>query len=82
MHVLAKPFYDWNVVKAKIFGYLKYHTKNYQPIFSINISQFSAIYIIIFHKTEVQTVILRCWMGLNLNWYKTYETKRKWGDYY
>ena len=27
----------------------------------------------IFHKTEVQTVILRC---LNINWYKSYDTKR------
>ena len=33
-------------------------------------SQFSAIYIIIFHKTEVQAVILRCWTGLNHNWFK------------
>ena len=24
----------------------------------------------IFHKTEVQTGILRCWRGLNLNWFK------------
>ena len=29
-------------------------------------SQISAIYMNIFHKTEVQTVILRCWMGLYL----------------
>ena len=26
----------------------------------------------IFHKTEVQTVILRCLTGLNLNWFKSY----------
>ena len=31
----------------------------------------------IFHKTEIQTVILRCLMSLNLNWYKSYDTKRK-----
>ena len=31
----------------------------------------------IFHKTEVQTVILRCLTSLNLNWYKSYDTKRK-----
>ena len=30
-----------------------------------------------FHKTEFQTVILRCLMSLNLNWYKSYDTKRK-----
>ena len=29
----------------------------------------------IFHKTEVQTGILRCWRGLNLNWFKSYDTK-------
>ena len=38
-------------------------------------SQISAIYMNIFHKTEVQTVILRCWMGLYLNWVKSYDTK-------
>ena len=26
----------------------------------------------IFHKTEVQTVILRCWTSLNLDWFKSY----------
>ena len=31
----------------------------------------------IFHKTEIQTVILRCLMSLNLNWYKSYGTKCK-----
>ena len=25
---------------------------------------------IFFHKTEVQTVILKCLMGLNLDWFK------------
>ena len=33
---------------------------------------FFAICIFIFHKTEVQTVILRCLMGLNCNWFKSY----------
>ena len=31
-----------------------------------------ANYMNIFHKTEVQTVILRCWMVLYLNWFKSY----------
>ena len=31
----------------------------------------------IFHKTEVQTVILRCLMGLNLNWLKSYDKECK-----
>ena len=26
----------------------------------------------IFHKTEFQTVILRCLTGLNLDWFKSY----------
>ena len=38
---------------------------------------FFANYINIFHKTEFQTVILRCLMGLNLIWYKSYDTKCK-----
>jgi hypothetical protein len=29
----------------------------------------------IFHKTEVQTVILMCLMGQNLNWFKRCHTK-------
>ena len=32
----------------------------------------------IFHKTEVQTVILRCSMGLNLDWFKIYGLWCKW----
>ena len=48
--------------------------------FSTISSQFFAIYISIFHKTEVLTVILRCWTSLNHNWFKSYDTKRKWGD--
>ena len=31
----------------------------------------------IFHKTEIQTVILRCLTSLNLNWYKSYDTEGK-----
>ena len=40
-------------------------------------SQFSAIYINIFHKTEVQTVHLRCWTGLYHKWFKSYDTNEK-----
>ena len=39
-------------------------------------SHFLAIFINIFHEKEVQTVILRCWTGLYLNWFKSYVTKR------
>jgi hypothetical protein len=34
-------------------------------------------YMIIFDKIEIQTVILRCLTSLNLNWYKSYDTKPK-----
>ena len=33
---------------------------------------FFAIFIFVFHKTEVQKVILRCSTGLNLDWFKSY----------
>ena len=39
--------------------------------FTIISSQISAIYINIFHKTEIQTVILRCLVCLNLKWIKS-----------
>ena len=40
-------------------------------------SHFFANYMIVFHKTEVQKIILRCLMGLNSNWFKSYDTKHK-----
>ena len=40
-------------------------------------SQISAIYINIFHKTEVQTVIMRCWTVLYINWLKSYDKNEK-----
>ena len=36
-------------------------------------SQIFTIYILIFHKTEVQTVILRCLVYLYLDWIKSYD---------
>ena len=38
---------------------------------------FFAKYVLIFHKTEIQTVILKCLKILNLNWYNSYDTKHK-----
>ena len=35
-------------------------------------------YIDIFLKTEIQTVILRCLMGLNIDWFKNYGLRCKW----
>ena len=37
-------------------------------------------YLHIFPKTEVQTVILRCWTGVDPNLFKSYDTKCKWGQ--
>ena len=34
-------------------------------------------YLYIFHKTGVQKVILRCWTGLNFEWFKSYDTNEK-----
>ena len=45
--------------------------------FYYNIWPFFANCVLIFHKTEIQTVILRCLIILNLNWYNTYDTKPK-----
>ena len=38
--------------------------------FKITSGNFFGNYMNIFHKTKVQTVILRCKIGLNLNWLK------------
>ena len=38
---------------------------------------FFANYMFIFHKTEIQTVILRCLTSLNLNCYQSYDTRHK-----
>ena len=34
-------------------------------------------YMVIFHKTEIQTVILRCLRSLNLNWFQSYDKYSK-----
>ena len=39
---------------------------------------FSANCMFIFHKKEVQTVILRCLKGLNIDWFKNYGLRCKW----
>ena len=38
---------------------------------------FFANCIFIFHKTEIQTVILMCLTGLKSDWFKGYDTKYK-----
>ena len=43
---------------------------------------FFSIFMFIFHKTEVQKVILRCLTGLNLDWFKSYDTKHKYFHFF
>ena len=45
--------------------------------FYYHIWPFFANCMVIFHKNEIQTVILRCLRSLNLTWYNCYDTKRK-----
>ena len=49
--------------------------KNCHKIIS---GHFFAICIFIFHKTEIQTVILRWLTGLNLNWFNSYGLRCSW----
>ena len=70
--------------------YLRYHCvskKKHKDLFETKLkkcaylkpisSHFFANYMIVFHKTEVQKIILRCLMGLNSNWFNSYDTKHK-----
>ena len=61
------------------------HAKDWCPKFATDKRPLSSLLFVkhsyILYKTEVQTVILRCWMGLNLNWFKGYDIKRKRGGY-
>ena len=49
----------------------------YKWPFFLHFSHFFPNYMNVFHKTEIQMVILSCWTGLNLNWLRSYDTKRK-----
>ena len=42
-----------------------------------HVSPFSPQNMVIFNKTEIQTVILRSKTSLNLNWFQRYDEKRK-----
>ena len=46
--------------------------------FTTTSGHFSPNCMFIFHKKEVQTVILRCLMGLNIDWFKNYGLRCKW----
>ena len=85
--MLLSPSVDWVIeFLLNVFKTLK-TLKNLEGVskrsrltnchFTIISSQISAIYIIIFHKTEVQMVILSCCTGLYLNWCKSYDKNEK-----
>ena len=57
------------VVTASFLGNL---CKLLNGLFTTISGHFSTNYMNIFHKTKVQTVILRCLMGLNLDWFRIY----------
>ena len=63
---------DWSDAKEFINQHLGKEIK----VRSIS-GHFFAICLVICHKTEVQTVILRCLTSLNLNWFQRYDEKRK-----
>ena len=62
--------------KNCVFQFWKKKTENLifknGPFWTI-CGHFFGNYIDIFHKTEIQTVILRCLVCLNLNWVKSYD---------
>ena len=61
--------------KASSVSFQKIATDKW-PFYN-QIWSFFVNHMVIFHKTEIQTVILKCLMSLNLNWHKSYDTKRK-----
>ena len=66
-----------NFVFVSIFQFRKKKNENSQLIydhFTTIYGHLLAIHNNIFHKTEVQTVILRCLGHLYLNWIKSYDT--------
>ena len=46
--------------------------------FTTTSGHFFANCMVIFHKTEVQTVILRCLTGLHLYWFRHYDLRCRW----
>ena len=56
------------------FGRKKFKYKCFKNGHSFTIcGHFVGNYLNIFHKTEIQTVILRCSVSLNVNWIKRYD---------
>jgi hypothetical protein len=76
---MPKSYLDqklWHKTKFPVFcNFVKKNTENLWLInsqFRIISGHFLANYMKIFHKKEVQMVILRCLVCLNLNWIKSY----------
>ena len=68
------------ILKLRILNLLEGESQNLRLInhhFTTVSSHFFAISIIIFHETEILTVILRCCMDLYLNWFSSYGPKRE-----
>ena len=61
-----------DLVKSNIYSESKQMTIT-NAHFTTILGHFSANCMFVFHKTEVQTVILRCLMGLNLDWLKIFD---------
>ena len=59
---------------GKVYSDSKQMTITNAPFTTIS-GHFSANCMFIFHKNEVQTVILMCLTGLKSNWFKGYDTK-------
>ena len=68
---LTTEFFNFGRKKSENLSFKNGH-------FSTNSCHFFANYINIFHKNEVQTVILRCFTVINLDWFKLYGLRCKW----
>ena len=60
---------------------LKWMSLYKRPLYDLS-GLFFAVCMFIFHKTEVLTVILRCLTGLTHDWFKSYDTKRKYFHFF
>ena len=67
----------WNTIFSESLDFQFWKKKSWKSIthkwpFLTVFGHLFANFMNIFHKTEVQTVILRCLVSLNLNWIKSY----------
>ena len=62
-NVPPKDFFETKLKMCAYFRLISHH--------------FFANDMIIFHKTEVQKIVLRCLTGLNSDWFNSYDTKCK-----